>query len=52
MLARTELPHGGATREAFDEEAASNDLKEGSAGAGESLEVAAVDAKAWSLEST
>ena len=52
LLARTELPHGGATREAFDEEAAANDLKEGSAGAGESLEVAAVDAKAWSLEST
>ena len=39
-------------RPGFDEEAAANDLKEGSAGAGESLEEAAVNAKAWSLEST
>lgn len=52
LLARTEIPHGGATREALDEEAAANDHKEGSAGAGESLELAAGDAKAWSLEST
>ncbi len=36
----------------FDEEVAANDPKEGSAGAGESLELAAGDAKAWSLEST
>ena len=52
LLARTGPPHGGATREAFDEEAAANDLKEGSAGARESLALAAGDAKVWSLEST
>ena len=52
LLARTEIPHGGATREALDEEAAANDPKEGSADVGESLELAAGDAKARSLEST